>query len=342
MDWKRYAVGLTAVVAGIGVATLPTWLAQAQRGTELTLVGYAVAKPVFARLIPEFQKQWQARTGQRVTFKESYGASGAQTRAILGGLEADILAQNIQSNIDPLVEKGFVRADWHKRLPNNAIPATSVMVLITRPGNPKNIRTWSDLTRPDVEVLLINPKTAGNARWGIMAGYGAMQRSLGDAKAQEYLNRLVANTKTLASSGRDATDKFVKNRIGDVMINFENEVLFLNDSIPQDFPYVAPSPNVQVDFPVTVIDRTVDRRGTRKVAEAFTQFLFTPRGQEIYAEAGYRPFDPNVRKRFANRFQNVNRIYKISDFGGWGKVNALLFADGALFDQAQRTAAQVR
>ena len=334
--------GLVAMVTGAAMAVLPGWWAQAQRATELTLVGYAVAKPVFAKLIPEFQKQWQARTGQRVTFRESYGASGAQTRAILGGLEADILAQNIQSNIDPLVEKGLVRADWQKRLPNRAIPATSVMVLVTRPGNPKNIRTWSDLTRPDVEVLLINPKTAGNARWGIMAGFGAMQRSFGEAKAREYLQRLVANTKVLASSGRDATDKFVKNRIGDVMINFENEVLFLNESIPQDYPYVAPSPNIQVDFPVTVIDRTVDKRGTRQVAEAFTRFLFSPRGQEIYAEAGYRPFDPQVRRRFAQRFQPVQRIYKISDFGGWGKVNALLFADGALFDQAQQLAAQVR
>jgi sulfate transport system substrate-binding protein len=334
--------GLVAMVTGAAMAVLPGWWARAQRATELTLVGYAVAKPVFAKLIPEFQKQWQARTGQRVTFRESYGASGAQTRAILGGLEADILAQNIQSNIDPLVEKGLVRADWQKRLPNRAIPATSVMVLVTRPGNPKNIRTWSDLTRPDVEVLLINPKTAGNARWGIMAGFGAMQRSFGEAKAQEYLQRLVANTKVLASSGRDATDKFVKNRIGDVMINFENEVLFLNESIPQDYPYVAPSPNIQVDFPVTVIDRTVDKRGTRQVAEAFTRFLFSPRGQEIYAEAGYRPVDPQVRRRFAQRFQPVQRIYKISDFGGWGKVNALLFADGALFDQAQRLATQVR
>ena len=334
--------GLVAMVTGAAMAVLPGWWARAQRATELTLVGYAVAKPVFAKLIPEFQKQWQARTGQRVTFRESYGASGAQTRAILGGLEADILAQNIQSNIDPLVEKGLVRADWQNRLPNRAIPATSVMVLVTRPGNPKNIRTWSDLTRPDVEVLLINPKTAGNARWGIMAGFGAMQRSFGEAKAREYLQRLVANTKVLASSGRDATDKFVKNRIGDVMINFENEVLFLNESIPQDYPYVAPSPNIQVDFPVTVIDRTVDKRGTRQVAEAFTRFLFSPRGQEIYAEAGYRPFDPQVRRRFAQRFQPVQRIYKIGDFGGWGKVNALLFADGALFDQAQQLAAQVR
>lgn len=330
------------MVAGAAVAVLPGWWARAQRVTELTLVGYAVAKPVFAKLIPEFQKQWQARTGQRVTFRESYGPSGAQTRAILGGLEADILAQNIQSNIDPLVEKGLVRADWQNRLPNRAIPATSVMVLVTRPGNPKNIRTWSDLTRPDVEVLLINPKTSGNARWGIMAGFGAMQRSFGEAKAREYLQRLVANTKVLASSGRDATDKFVKNRIGDVMINFENEVLFLNESVPQDYPYVAPSPNIQVDFPVTVIDRTVDKRGTRQVAEAFTRFLFSPRGQEIYAEAGYRPVDPQVRRRFAQRFQPVQRIYKISDFGGWGKVNALLFADGALFDQAQRLATQVR
>ncbi|MCS6781882.1 MAG: sulfate ABC transporter substrate-binding protein [Gloeomargarita sp. SKYBB_i_bin120] len=338
---RRLVLVVAAGVTGVVLGTLPAWLARAQRETELTLVAYAVAKPVFAKLIPEFQREWQARTGQRVTFKESYGPSGAQTRAILGGLQADILAQNLQSNIDPLVERGLVRPDWQKRLPNQAVPATSVMVLVTRPGNPKNIRTWSDLARPDVEVLLINPKTSGNARWGILAAFGAVQKSLGEAKAREYLNRLMANTKVLANSGRDATDKFVKNRLGDVMINFENEVLFLNEAIPSDFPYIAPSPNLQVDFPVTVIDRVVDRRGTRAVAEAFTRFLFSRRGQEIYAETGYRPVDPLVRQRFAQRFQNVKRIYKIGDFGGWGKVNALLFADGALFDQALRAAARL-
>ncbi|MEN9207628.1 MAG: sulfate ABC transporter substrate-binding protein [Gloeomargarita sp. GMQP_bins_120] len=330
-----------AGLVGLGLGTSPVWWGRVEGGTELTLVAYAVAKPVFARLIPAFQQEWQARTGQRVLFRESYGPSGAQTRAILGGLAADILAQNIQSNIDPLVEKGLVRADWSKRLPNQAVPATTVMVLVTRPGNPRNIRTWNDLTRPDVEVVLINPRTSGNARWGILAGFGAIQKTAGEVQARAYLNRLLANTRVLANSGRDATDKFVKNRIGDVMINFENEVLFLNASLPQGLPYVVPSPNVRVDFPVTVIDRVVDRRGTRTVAEAFTRFLFSRRAQKIYAEMGYRPFDPQVRQQFAHRFQPVHPLYSIGDFGGWAKVHARLFADGAIFDQAQRATARV-
>ena len=316
---------------------LPTF-AQTSASVEVTLVSYAVAKPVFARLIPEFQQEWKAKTGQTVTFKESYGASGAQTRAIIDGLEADILAQNLQSNITPLVEKKLVSADWSKRLPNNAVPATSVMVIVTRPGNPKQIRTWQDLTRSGVGIVLINPKTSGNARWGILSGYGPILKSEGEDKAKAYLQGLVKNTKTLANNGREATDTFVRNRVGDALITFENEIIFTNEVIPKDYPYVAPTTNIQVDFPVTVIDSIVDKRGTRKVAEAFTQFLFTPKAQEIYAQLGYRPINDRVRKQYTKQYQSVSKLYTIADFGGWSQVNKQLFADGALFDIAQQAA----
>jgi sulfate/thiosulfate transport system substrate-binding protein len=335
---KRRDVLLSTAALFTSLA-LPTF-AQSPASVEVTLVSYAVAKPVFARLIPEFKKEWKAKTGQDVTFKESYGASGAQTRAIIDGLEADILAQNLQSNITPLVEKKLVSPDWDKRLPNKAIPATSVMVIVTRPGNPKQIRTWQDLTRDGVNVILINPKTSGNARWGILAGYGPILKSSGEEKAQAYLKGLVKNVKTLVNNGREATDTFVRNRVGDALITFENEIIFTNDVIPKDYPYIAPSPNVQVDFPVTVIDSVVDKRGTRKVAEAFTQFLFTPKAQEIYAQLGYRVINDRIRKQYAKQYQTVQQINTIADFGGWGKINKDLFADGALFDIAQQAVAK--
>ena len=332
---RYFLLGLTSLLA----MTLPSVaIAQNQNSVELTLAGYAVAKPVFARLIPEFQKEWKAKTGQTVTFKESYGASNAQTRAILAGLEADVLAQNLQTNITPLVEKGLVKPNWDKRLPNKAIPAYTVMVQVVRPGNPKKISSWQDLTRDDVSIIAINPKTSGNARWGVLAGYGPIWKSDGEQKAKEYLNQFVKNTRTLVNSGREATDAFIKNRIGDVLITFESEIIFTNEVFPRDFPYIAPSPNIQVDFPITVIDSVVDKRGTRKVAEAFTQFLFTPKAQEIYAQLGYRPVNKDVAKKYSKQYQQVNKLYTIADFGGWSQVNQKLFADGALFDIAQQLA----
>lgn len=337
---RRHVLLGMATLAATILPAIPFQAAQAQQSVELTLVSYAVAKPVFAKLIPKFQKEWKAKTGQTVTFKESYGASGAQTRAILAGLEADVLAQNLQTNVTPLVEKGLVKPNWEQRLPNKAIPAYTVMALVTRPGNPKRIQTWTDLTKPGVEIIAINPKTSGNARWGVLAGYGTILKAQGQTAAQNYLNGFVRNIKTLVNSGREATDTFVKNRVGDVLLTFESEIIFTNEAIPRDFPYVAPSPNLQVDFPVTVIDRVVDKRGTRKVAEAFTQFLFSPKGQRIYAELGYRPFNQQIRNQFSRQYKPVSKIFTIADFGGWARLDQQIFADGGLFDRAQQAAAK--
>ncbi|WP_338430476.1 sulfate ABC transporter substrate-binding protein [Synechococcus elongatus] len=336
---RRAVLALAVFGSLVALPQLSQSKADAQsRPVELTLVSYAVAKPVFEKLIPEFQKEWKAKTGQTVTFKESYGASGAQTRAILGGLEADILAQNITSNVTPLVDKGLVRSNWNQRLPNNASPATTVMGIIVRPGNPKKIQTWADLARPGVSLVSLNPKTSGNARWGILAGYGSVLKAQGANSARTFLFNFAKNITTQVNSGREATDAFVKNRVGDALINFENEIIVTNDAVPRDFPYIVPSANVRVDFPVTVIDTVVDKRGTRRVAEAFTQFLFTPKAQAIYAEAGYRPFDRQVFQRYSKQFKPVKQLRTIADFGGWPTIDKTLYADGALFDQAQRAA----
>lgn len=305
---------------------------------EVTLVSYGVAKALYSKMIPAFQQEWKAKTGQDVKFKESYGASGAQTRAILGGLQADILAQNLQSNLDPLVEKGFVNKNWSQRLPNQASPASSVMVIVTRPGNPKKIQNWNDLTHNNISIVAINPQTGGNARWGILAGYGSILKSQGEQAAQNYLKGFVKNIKTLVSNGREATDTFVKNKIGDALVTFENEIIFANNLIPEDYPYIVPASNIQVDFPVTVVDKIVDKRGTREVAEAFTKFLFSPKGQQIYAQAGYRPINQQAYQQHAKQYKPVKTLYKIADFDGWKAVNQKLFADGALFDSAQAAA----
>lgn len=202
----------------------------------------------------------------------------------------------------------------------------------------KKIQTWTDLAKPDVSLVSLNPKTSGNARWGILAGYGSVLKAQGATPARNFLFSFAKNIKTQVNSGREATDAFVKNRVGDALINFENEIIVTNEAVPRDFPYVVPSANVRVDFPVTVIDTVVDKRGTRRVAEAFTQFLFTPKAQAIYAEAGYRPFDRQVFQRYAKQFKPVQQLRTIADFGGWPTIDKTLYADGALFDQAQKAA----
>lgn len=303
--------------------------------TELTLVSYAVAKPLFAKLIPEFQRTWRAQTGQEVRFKESYGPSGAQTRSILGGLEADVYATNLQTLIPPLVDAGIVKPGWEARLPNGASPASSVIAVIVRSGNPKRLQGWQDLAAPGVEIVAINPKTSGNARWGVLAGYGAVLRERGASAGDAWVRALVKNTKTLASGGREATDAFVKNGVGDALLTFENEALFASRATGAPIEYVVPQSNVRTDFPVVVVDRVVDRKGTRAVAEAFAKFLFTPKAQAIYAEAGYRPADVAGARAAAGRVRPVPKLFGVEDVGGWTKIDRALFADGALYDQAQ-------
>ena len=327
---SRLSLSLAAAAA-VGAAAS----ARAASPVELTLVSYAVAKPLFAKLIPEFQRTWREQTGQEVRFKESYGPSGAQTRSILGGLEADVFATNLQTLIPPLVDAGIVKPDWEARLPNGASPASSVIAVIVRSGNPKKIQGWQDLAAPGVEIVAINPKTSGNARWGVLAGYGSVAREQDAKAADAWVQALVRNTKTLASGGREATDAFVKNGVGDVLLTFENEALFAAQVTGVPIDYVVPRINVRTDFPVVVVDRVVDKKGTRAVAEAFAKFLFSPKAQAIYAEAGYRPSDLVAARAAGGKLRPVPNLFTVEDVGGWAKIDRALFADGALYDRAQ-------
>lgn len=317
-----------ATAAGLALSSV----AHAAEPVNLTFVSYAVAKPVYAKLIPAFKKQYKAQTGTDVSFKESYGPSGAQNRAIIGGLEADVLATNVQSYVDDLVKADLVKSDWATKFPNGGSPATSVIVAITRAGNPKNIKTWADIAAPGVEVVAINPKTSGNARWGVLAGYAAINSTGDKAAAEEYVRNLVRNTKTLVAGGREATDAFVKNGVGDVLLTFENEAKFAAKS-GQNLPYVAPETNIRTDFPVAVIDKNVDKHGSRAAAEAFVKFLFSPEAQQLYADAGYRPFDADVAAK-TDGLAKITKLITVEEAGGWPEIQKALFADGALYDQA--------
>lgn len=323
---KKQIVAVSLLALGLGFSPA----SGQEKTTELTLVGYGVAKPVFAKIIPAFKAYWKEKTGEDVNFKESYGPSGAQTRAILGGLEADVLATNVQAYVDPLVEKGLISKDWAKKFPNHSSPASSVIVLVIRKGNPKQILGWTDVVKSGVDVVAINPQTSGNARWGIVGGYLARGKA-GDA----FVSGLVKNTSTLSNSGREATDAFVKNQIGDVLLTFENEAVFIVKSSGSEIDYIVPNENIRVDFPVVVVDKNVDKKGTRKVAEAFTKFLFEKQGQEIYATEGYRPFDHAIFEANKGRYGAIKKLYTIDDIGGWSGAETKLFQAGALYDKAQ-------
>lgn len=331
---SRAPIALALALALLAALT-PASTRAAPAPAELTLVSYAVAKPLFAKLIPAFQKTWREQTGQEVRFKESYGPSGAQTRAIVGGLEADVYATNLQTLVPPLVEAGLVKPDWETRLPHGASPASSVIAIIVRAGNPKKLQGWPDLAAPGVEIVAINPKTSGNARWGVLAGYGSVLRDQDARAAEGWVQALVRNTKTLASGGREATDAFVKNGVGDALLTFENEALFASKATGEPIEYVVPTANVRTDFPVVVVDRVVDRKGTRAVAEGFAKFLFSPEAQAIYAAAGYRPSDPAAARAAQGGFRPVPRLFTVADVGGWAKIDQAVFADGALYDRAQ-------
>ena len=307
--------------------------AQAAAPVNLTIAGYAVAKPVYNKLLPAFKKQYKAETGTDVTFTESYAASGALNRSIIAGLEVDVLATNVQSYVDDLVKAGLVKDGWAAKYPNGSTPATSVIVAVVRAGNPKNIKTWTDISADGVQIVAINPKTSGNARWSVLAGYAALKNGDDTKASDDYVRGLVKNTKTLVAGGREATDAFLKNGIGDVLLTFENEAKFANKVGGQNLPYIAPETNIRTDFPVTVIDKNVDKHGNRKVAEAFVKFLFSEPAQQIYADAGYRVADEKVLAKVGD-YAKITKLITIDEAGGWPAAEKALFADGALYDQA--------
>lgn len=304
---------------------------------QLLNVSYDPTRELYQEYNTAFAKYWKAKTGDDVTVKQSHGGSGKQARSIIDGLEADVATLALAADIDALNEKaGLIPADWQKRLKNNSSPYTSTIVLLVRKGNPKHIKDWSDLVKPGVSVITPNPKTSGGARWNYLAAWGyALDQSKGDqSKARDFVAKLYGNVPVLDSGARGSTVTFSERGIGDVLITWENEAYLVKKEFGEDkFDVVFPSESILAEPPVTVVDKNVDKHGTRKVAEAYLDYLYSPEGQEIAAKNFYRPTDAKVAKKYEKQFPKLKLITIDKVFGGWGKTQKEHFADGGVFDQ---------
>jgi sulfate transport system substrate-binding protein len=328
------------LLAGLGLGVLALAplapLAQAQqppRSQSLTVVSYAVTKSAYDEIFRLFAADWKKKTGQVVTLKGSYGGSGSQTRAVIDGLEADVVSLAMAADVNKIQQAGLIKPGWEKENPYNSTPINSTVAVFVRPGNPKKIRTWQDLDNKNVEVVLANPKTSGGARWNFLALWGAVTQAGGtEAQARSFITGVYRNADVLPKDAREATDLFVKRRQGDVLLNWETEAILARRKGEWKTPYKLLSPNVLTEQPVTVVDRVVDRRGTRRVAEAFVRFLFTPQAQKVFVDNGFRPVTPAGKAYAKGRFQEV-KFFRVGDFGGWGAVDRTFFGKGGVWDQ---------
>jgi sulfate transport system substrate-binding protein len=304
--------------------------------TSLLNVSYDPTRELYQDFNKAFAAQWKAKTGEAVGLKTSHGGSGKQARAVIDGLEADVVTLALAYDIDALADHKLLGLDWQKKLPNNASPYTSTIVFLVRKGNPKHISNWPDLARSGVDVITPNPKTSGGARWNYLAAWGyALKQPGGNAEsAKAFVKRIYANTKVLDSGARGATTTFVERGIGDVLIAWENEAyLAVKELGPTKFEIVTPSISVLAEPPVAVVDKVVDKRGTRKQAEAYLNYIYSPEGQEIAARNFYRPRDAKVAAKYAKQFAKVDLFTVDELFGGWRNAQKTHFDDGGVFDQ---------
>jgi sulfate transport system substrate-binding protein len=306
------------------------------RAAEVTLLNasYDPTRELYEQVDAAFAARWKAATGKGLAVRQSHGGSGKQARSVLDGLEADVVTLALASDVDAVAKGGLIRPDWQRRLPANAAPYTSTIVFLVRKGNPKGIRDWDDLVKPGVQVVTPNPKTSGGARWSYLAAWAhAQQRFKGDeARVRGFVKALYANVPVLDSGARGATTTFVERGIGDVLLAWESEALLAVERLGRgELEIVVPKLSILAEPPVAVVDAVVDRRGTRAVAEAYLEFLYTEQGQEIAARNHYRPRDPRVAARYA--FPRLELVTVDGAFGGWPQAQRTHFADGGLFDQ---------
>ncbi|OFV88243.1 MAG: hypothetical protein A2V74_02315 [Acidobacteria bacterium RBG_16_70_10] len=303
---------------------------------ELLNVSYDPTRELYQEFNAAFIRDWQAKTGKAVTIQQSHGGAAKQARAVIDGLEADVVTLALAYDIDAIAASGLLARDWQKRLPSNSSPYTSTIVFLVRKGNPKGIRDWGDLVKPGVQVITPNPKTSGGARWNYLAAWAYARRQSGgsDAKAKDFVTALFKNVPVLDSGARGSTTTFVQRGIGDVLLAWENEAfLSIQELGPDKVDIVVPSLSILAEPPVTIVDKVVDKKGTRAVAQAYLEYLYTPEGQEIAARHFYRPRLEAVAKKYAAAFPRVNLITIDDVFGGWQKAQRTHFADGGIFDQ---------
>ncbi len=329
--WAVAAVAALATIIGGGAA-------RAAGGKEVRLlnVSYDPTRELYEDVNAAFAKEWKARTGEALVVKQSHGGSGKQARAVIDGLEADVLTLALAYDVDAVAKAGLLASDWQKKLPQNASPYTSTIVFLVRKGNPKGLRDWDDLVKAGVAVITPNPKTSGGARWNYLAAWAhALKKSGGDeAKAREFVRALFRNVPVLDSGARGSTTTFVERGIGDVLLAWENEAFLAVEQLGKGkLEIVVPRSSILAEPPIAVVDRNVDRHGTRALAQAYLEFLYTAQGQEIAAKHFYRPRDPKVAAGYAAKFPKIDLFTVDAVFGGWQKAQATHFGDGGVFDQ---------
>jgi sulfate transport system substrate-binding protein len=320
----------------LGAAALLATPALSQ--TLLTNVSYDPTRELYAAFNEAFAAHWLAETGETVTFQQSHGGSGSQARAVIDGLPADVVTLALASDIDAIAAAtGKLPEDWQTRLPNNSSPYTSTIVFLVRTGNPENIQDWDDLIRDGIEVITPNPKTSGGARWNYLAAwaYARHQNNGDDAAAQEFVRELFTHVPVLDSGARGSTTTFVQNGVGDVLLAWENEAFLAIEELgPDQFEIVVPSESILAEPPVALVDGNVDANGTREVAEAYLEYLYSPEGQALAAANYYRPSDPSsAAAEDLARFPDINLFTIDEEFGGWDAVQEAHFGEGGIFDQ---------
>ncbi len=319
------------------ISALLTPVAGVAAEVSLLNVSYDPTRELYTEYNAAFANYWKAKTGDTVIVKQSHGGSGKQARSVIDGLPADVVTLALSYDIDEIGAKGkSIPKDWQKRLPHNSSPYTSTIVLLVRKGNPKKIKDWDDLIKPGISVITPNPKTSGGARWNYLAAYAyALQKfNHDDAKAREFVGKLYKNVPVLDSGARGSTTTFVERGIGDVFISWENEAFLAQKELgPDKFEIVVPSLSILAEPPVTIVDKTVDKRKTRPVAQAYLEHLYSEEGQEIAAKNYYRPTLASVAKKYEKQFPTVNLIKIDEVFGGWQKAQKTHFSDGGVFDK---------
>lgn len=312
----------------------------AQADTNLLNVSYDPTRELYKDFNAVFANHWKKETGETLNVRASHGGSGKQARAVIDGLDADVVTLALAYDVDAIAQKGLIAPNWIKRLPDNSAPYTSTIVFLVRKGNPKGIKDWNDLAKPGVEVVTPNPKTSGGARWNFLAawGYALKQPGGNDQKARELVTNIYKNVKVLDSGARGSLTTFTERGIGDVLISWENEAyLSIKELGPDKFDIVTPSLSILAEPSVAVVDKVVDRRGTRKVATAYLEYLYTPIGQEIAARHYYRPRNKEIAAKYSGNFAKVKLFTIDQVFGGWDKAQKTYFGDGGVFDQIVTT-----
>ena len=320
-----------ALVAGLAIVSA----GPAQADTTLLNVSYDVARELYKDINPAFAAHWQRTAGEKVTINQSHGGSSKQIQSVVAGLEADVVTMNQAADIEVLVKNGLASADWRKAFPHGAAPYSSATIFLVRKGNPKGIKDWNDLARAGLGVVVPNPKTSGNGRYTYLAAWGyALSKGGNEAAARDFVAKLFANVPVFDGGGRGATTTFTQRGIGDVLVTFENEAVLIDQEVGGDkFDVVYPSISIDASAPVAIVNKVVDKRGSRKAATAYLNFLYSPEGQEIIAKHNFRPRDPAVLKKHASRFPAIKTFTVEEVFGGWAKASPTHFKDGGTFDQ---------